>query len=113
MKDLTSGLIATLGGSTLGRNSVSVGDQIIALVQEIERAGNISKSITAIAGETNLLALNATIEANAAGDKGRGFAVIAGEVKVLATQTANSTLEINSIVEALNSMALELAEMTA
>lgn len=109
MINLTNSLIDSLRGS----DSTGVGDQIIALVQEIETAGNISRSISEIAGETNLLALNATIEANAAGDKGRGFAVIAGEVKDLANQTSNATSEIIAIVASLNNMALELAEMTA
>ncbi|MBL4613411.1 MAG: hypothetical protein JKY27_00845 [Magnetovibrio sp.] len=109
MNDLTNSLIASLKD----QGSTSIGDQIIALVQEIENAGSISKSISEIAGETNLLALNATIEANAAGDKGRGFAVIAGEVKDLANQTSNATTEINAIVGNLNNMALNLAELTA
>lgn len=109
MNDLTNTLIASL--KDLG--AAAIGDQIIALVQEIENAGSISKSISEIAGETNLLALNATIEANAAGDQGRGFAVIAGEVKDLANQTSNATSEINIIVGNLNDMALNLAELTA
>lgn len=109
MNDLTNALIASLND----HGATSIGDQIIALVQEIENAGSISKSISEIAGETNLLALNATIEANAAGDKGRGFAVIAGEVKDLANQTSTATTEINTIVANLNNMALNLAELTA
>lgn len=108
MVKLTNDLIESVRGD----NATAVGDQIIALVQEIENAGNISRSISAIAGETNLLALNATIEANAAGNKGRGFAVIAGEVKDLANQTSSATQEIIAIVDSLNAMALELAEMT-
>jgi len=112
MNDLITMLIASLDGQKKSNNQVAVGDQIIALVQEIENAGSISKNISAIAGETNLLALNATIEANAAGERGRGFAVIAGEVKDLANQTSSATSEINTIVENLNSMALDLAELT-
>ena len=112
MNDLINNLITSLGSSSANSGDNSIGDQIIALVQEIENAGSISRSIREIAGETNLLALNATIEANAAGEHGRGFAVIAGEVKDLANQTSSATTEINSIVESLNAMALELAELT-
>ncbi|MEG3618510.1 methyl-accepting chemotaxis protein [Magnetovibrio sp. PR-2] len=110
MSGLINELIATIKDST---GSTAIGDQIIALVQEIETAGDISRSISEIASETNLLALNATIEANAAGERGKGFAVIAGEVKELAKETANATQEINTIVQNLNDMALGLAEMTA
>ena len=111
MAGLIDQLIASINDTAGG--STAIGDQIIALVQEIETAGDISRSISEIASETNLLALNATIEANAAGERGKGFAVIAGEVKELAKETANATQEINTIVQNLNDMALGLAEMTA
>jgi len=68
-----------------------------------QKIGNIVDIIKAIASQTNLLALNATIEAARAGESGRGFAIVASEVKLLATQTAKATEEINSQIEAIQS----------
>jgi methyl-accepting chemotaxis protein len=75
--------------------------EIKALDEAAKRIGDVVKLITAIAEQTNLLALNATIEAARAGEAGRGFAVVASEVKALAGQTAKATEEISTQISGM------------
>jgi methyl-accepting chemotaxis protein len=69
-------------------------DNSSALVSTVKDIDQVATMITAIASQTNLLALNATIEAARAGESGRGFAIVAQEVKALSTQTTKALAEI-------------------
>jgi methyl-accepting chemotaxis protein len=71
------------------------------LRESSQQIGDVIRTITAIAEQTNLLALNATIEAARAGDAGRGFAIVASEVKELAQATATATDEITRRIESI------------
>jgi methyl-accepting chemotaxis protein len=83
-------------------------DVISQIEEKMRNIGEIVKIITDIADQTNLLALNAAIEAARAGEAGRGFSIVAGEVKNLALESQQSTEKIRGIIAELSSLSREM-----
>ncbi len=102
-------------------------DSVAALTSAATKIDKVMSFIRDVAGQTNLLALNATIEAARAGEVGRGFSVVASEVKSLATQVADATAEITqhiqsmqeatrltaTAIESINSRTLTIGEVSS
>jgi methyl-accepting chemotaxis protein len=84
--------------------------RVATLSDSVEAIGEIIEIINSIAEQTNLLALNATIEAARAGEAGRGFSVVASEVKALASQTTKATEDIRKNIEAVRDATREAVE---
>ena len=91
---------AHVTGKAVSEANTTTGTMTV-LGQSSEEIGNVVKLISAIAAQTNLLALNATIEAARAGEAGRGFAIVANEVKELAKQTTAATADISAKVDSI------------
>ena len=99
VRDFTLENKATI--EVLARDVEDAAQVIHKLHQDSASIGSILDVIRGIADQTNLLALNAAIEAARAGEQGRGFAVVADEVRTLASRTQESTQEINAMIEVL------------
>src|SRR5207245_6843068 len=94
----------------------STGENILALAEQAQAISQIISSVNDIAEQTNLLALNAAIEASRAGEHGKGFSVVAAEVKSLADQSKKATAQVRQILgeiqKATNTAVLSTEQVT-
>jgi methyl-accepting chemotaxis protein len=95
---------------TISNDVQGIAESIASLQDEINRISSVMQVIRDISEQTNLLALNAAIEAARAGEAGRGFAVVADEVRKLSQRTDKSTVEITQILTGLQAKSLQVAK---
>ncbi|EXF45072.1 aerotaxis receptor Aer [Pseudomonas sp. BAY1663] len=95
----------------LAHSVAGISASVEELAQDTQTIQQAADMIRAIAEQTNLLALNAAIEAARAGEQGRGFAVVADEVRALASKTRDSTATIQGIIETLQARAANAVEI--
>ncbi|WP_245788690.1 methyl-accepting chemotaxis protein [Spirulina major] len=113
----TQAVDQTLAGITVLRDKVSaIAEQILHLSEQTGQIGNISQLVSDLANQTNMLALNAAVEAVRAGEHGKGFSVVASEIRKLADQSKQSAQKINDLVtdiqHAINSTVMVTDEGT-
>lgn len=97
----------------LNSDVIDAAEKIKSLSQKAAEIQNITNVIDGISGQTNLLALNAAIEAARAGEQGRGFAVVADEVRALASKTAEATEQIGTMLNQINDETLQTTNVMA
>lgn len=91
------------GMSTLKEQVSSIAEQIMRLSEQTGQISLVSELVGNLANQTNMLALNASVEAARAGDQGKGFSVVAGEIRKLADQSKKSSEKINTLVRDIQS----------
>ncbi len=106
---VVSNAVSTI--NTLAEAIGHAGDAIQRVETDSDRIGTVLDVIRGIAEQTNLLALNAAIEAARAGEQGRGFAVVADEVRTLAGRTQESTQEIQEMIESLQASSKDAVQL--